>query len=328
MAKYRIVRTNFWNNPIVLEEMTREDKYFYLYLLTNPHTTQIGIYRITKKQMAFDLGYSLESIQALMDRFIRNYQLIRYNPETRELALKSWGTENLEKGGKPVVDCIISELKEVEDCSLIRYVAESIPKQDIRSLYESFYQQEETFIEKEDSDQDEKDTYQSEREELGDTFLPRPTIRGQKEQQKENEKEKQQQQQAFQPSIENQPGMENSLQRNQDVREIVEFWDANGFGFTNINAKEQLLCWLDDSHFLKPKEIILKAMNIACSNNKRQLNYIIGILKNWENESLLTAEDIDLYSEIQQHLRKRALSESVPRRRRIPSEFELDLTDD
>ena len=60
MAKYRMVRTEFWKNPIVMEEMSPEDRYFYLYLLTNPQTTQIGIYRITKKQMAFDLGYSIE----------------------------------------------------------------------------------------------------------------------------------------------------------------------------------------------------------------------------------------------------------------------------
>jgi hypothetical protein len=119
MAKYRMVRTDFWKNPIVSEEMTPEDKYFYLYLLTNPHTTQIGIYRITKKQMAFDLGYSIESVHSLMERFTRHHKLIRYNPETRELAIKNWGKDNLHKGGKPVMDCIFSELKDVEDTSLI-----------------------------------------------------------------------------------------------------------------------------------------------------------------------------------------------------------------
>ena len=85
-----MVRTEFWKNPIVSEEMTPEDKYFYLYLLTNPNTTQIGIYQITKKQMAFDLGYSIESVQSLLERFIRHHKLIRYNPETRELAIKNW----------------------------------------------------------------------------------------------------------------------------------------------------------------------------------------------------------------------------------------------
>ncbi|MFD2445463.1 hypothetical protein ACFSO7_15970 [Bacillus sp. CGMCC 1.16607] len=65
MAKYRMVRTDFWNNPMVLEEMTPEDKYFYLYLLTNSNTTQTGIYQITKKRMAFDLGYSIESVESI-----------------------------------------------------------------------------------------------------------------------------------------------------------------------------------------------------------------------------------------------------------------------
>jgi hypothetical protein len=83
MAKYSMVRTEFWKNPIISEEMTPEDKYFYLYLFTNPHTTQIGIYRITKKQMTFDLGYSIESVHSLMERFTLHHKVIRYNPEKR-----------------------------------------------------------------------------------------------------------------------------------------------------------------------------------------------------------------------------------------------------
>lgn len=139
MAKYRTVRVDIWNHPNVLEKMTPEDKYFYLYLLTNPQTTQIGIYKIQKEQMAFDLGYSIESVHSLMDRFTDHHKLVRYNPETRELAIKSWGDYNLHKAGKSLIDCVISELLEVEDYSLIHYVAVSIKRQEILSLYESFY---------------------------------------------------------------------------------------------------------------------------------------------------------------------------------------------
>nr|WP_263326286.1 DnaD domain protein [Neobacillus sp. Marseille-Q6967] len=327
MAKYRMVRTDFWKNPIVSEEMTPEDKYFYLYLLTNPHTTQIGIYKITKKQMAFDLGYSIESVHSLMERFIEHHKVIRYNPETRELAIKNWGKNNLHKGGKPVMDCIFSELKDVEDPSLIQYVSESILKEDIRNLYQSFCEQERVVIAKENRDQDENDPYiDTECEELDDTFMHRYTRRGQKE--KENEKEKQKQQKDFNPKIESNPDIENPInQKTEDVKEIVEFWDNNGFGFTNVNAKQQLLSWLDDSSFLQPKDVILKAMNIACANNKRRLNYVVGILKNWENESLLTVEEIDSYYENQKPVPKnRQLTESYPGGRDIPSGFELDFT--
>jgi hypothetical protein len=75
----------------------------------------------------------------LMERFIQHHKLIRYNPETRELAIKNWGKDNLHKGGKPIIDCILSELREVEDLLLIQFVAESIHKQEIHGLYESFY---------------------------------------------------------------------------------------------------------------------------------------------------------------------------------------------
>ncbi|MEH7304107.1 DnaD domain-containing protein, partial [Neobacillus drentensis] len=85
--------------------------------------------------------------------------------------------------------------------------------------------------------------------------------------------------------------------------------------------------WLDDSIFLQPKDVILKAMNIASANNKRRLSYVVGILKNWENESLLTVEEIDSYHENQKSGPKhRQSTESHPAGRAIPSGFELDLT--
>jgi DnaD/phage-associated family protein len=334
MAKYRILRTDFWKNPIVSEEMSPEDRYFYVYLLTNPETTQIGIYKIRKKQMAFDLGYSIESVHSLIERFTLHYKLIRYNPETREIAIKNWGKDNLNKGGKPIMDCIFSELKEVEDTSLIPYVSELILKEEIRSLYESFCEQEEVvLLSREDRDQVVSHTYiEKDDEQVDDSFPSRPTIRGQKENKnkKENKKENKKQQGAFRPKSENDSDLENPLWKSQKevvVKEIVEFWDQNGFGFTNMNAKQQLLAWLDDSRFLQPKEMILKAMNIACANNKRKLNYVVGILKNWENENLLTVEEIDSYQEKQRQVTNtRQSTQSISSGRAIPGRFKLDLT--
>lgn len=80
--------------------------------------------------------------------------------------------------------------------------------------------------------------------------------------------------------------------RNHNVRDIADFWDSNGFGINNITGKTRLLAWLDDSKFPDPGEMILYAMEISCSNNARTLKYIEAILKNWENENLLTLEEI------------------------------------
>ncbi|MDQ1005089.1 DnaD/phage-associated family protein [Neobacillus niacini] len=315
MAKFRIIRNEFWKNPIVLEEMTPEDKLFYLYLLTNPNTTQIGIYKITIGQMALELGFTKEVVNSLMERFTHHHKVIRYNPVTRELAIRSWGNDNLNKAGKPVMDCMLSELKKVEDTSLIQYVSEPIEKQEIRSLYISFCEQVGTVNDQEDINQDQDGTYvDSDFEEL-DEVISLEQI------------ENQQQNAPFQDLADN-SYMGNPIQQSQtDVKEIIEFWDANGFGFANVSAKQQLLAWLDDSSFLQPKEMILKAMNIACANNKRRLSYVVGILKNWENESLLTIEEIDSYLENQKPvLKQKQSTQTVSAGRAIPAGFELDLT--
>lgn len=64
----RVVDIGFWLDDKILEDYTPEDKYFYLYLMTNPHTTQLGIYPISPKIMACELGYSPEAVKSLIDR--------------------------------------------------------------------------------------------------------------------------------------------------------------------------------------------------------------------------------------------------------------------
>ena len=137
MAIFRKLHTAFWQDAKVIEELTPEDKFFFIYLLTNPATTQIGIYQITKKQMSFELGYSIESINSLMDRFENHHKLIKYNPYTREIALKNWGKYNLDRSGKPMLDCVKKELEEVSDISLIEYVSKDIDKEKEKDLKSS-----------------------------------------------------------------------------------------------------------------------------------------------------------------------------------------------
>lgn len=139
MSVYRTVQTDFWKDPKIMEDFTPEDKLFYLYLLTNPNTTQCGIYGITKKEMAFQLGYSTETVNALMDRFITYHKLIDYHVETRELVIFNWAKYNFKRGGKPVQDLIKSELAKVKHQPYIEIVGKHVPIDGIRQVYESYY---------------------------------------------------------------------------------------------------------------------------------------------------------------------------------------------
>lgn len=127
MGIKRIVDTSFWTDGKV-DDFTPEDKYFMLYLLTNPFTTQLGIYEISVKQVAFQLGYSIESVISLLDRFEKKYGIIIYSKSTNEIAILNFLRHSIMKGGKPVEDCIKKEMLKVKNKSLISkvflYIAE------------------------------------------------------------------------------------------------------------------------------------------------------------------------------------------------------------
>ena len=127
MGIKRIVDTDLWTDSLV-ENFTPEDKYFWLYLLTNPYTKQLGIYKITKKQMAYQTGYDIDTVSNLIKRF-EDYGLIKY--DTDEIAIKNYLRHSIVKGGKPVEDCLKADIKAVKHRDLIQWVFGHI---DISSL--------------------------------------------------------------------------------------------------------------------------------------------------------------------------------------------------
>jgi hypothetical protein len=128
MGIKRVVDWDFWTDDKVVEDFSPEDKLFMLYLLTNPHTTQLGIYAINKRVMAFEIGYSQEAVSVLLDRFETKYDLIKYSTKTNEVAIKNFLRHSIIKGGKPVEDLLKRELKQVKDKSLISYVFDRLPE--------------------------------------------------------------------------------------------------------------------------------------------------------------------------------------------------------
>ena len=118
----RTVSTGFWNDDMVLNEFSPEDKYFMLYLLTNPYTTQLGVYHLPLKKVALEIGYNQDCINVLLDRFENKYSIIKYNKNTSEIAIKNYLKHSIVKGGKPVFDCLEKDAKGIKDKSLLDYV--------------------------------------------------------------------------------------------------------------------------------------------------------------------------------------------------------------
>ena len=118
----RVISTGIWEDDLVLNDFSPEDKYFFLYILTNQYTTQLGIYHFPIKKVALEMGYSEDAIKVLLDRFETKYDLIKFSKETSEIAIKNYLRHSIVKGGKPVMDCLLKEEKSVKNKSLISYI--------------------------------------------------------------------------------------------------------------------------------------------------------------------------------------------------------------
>lgn len=121
MGIKRIVDTSFWTDGKV-DDFSPEDKYFMLYLLTNPFSKQLGIYEISIKQAAFQMGYSVDAFNVLLERFENKYKVILFSRETNEVAILNFLRHSVMKGGKPVEDCIRKEMTLVKNKNLIDIV--------------------------------------------------------------------------------------------------------------------------------------------------------------------------------------------------------------
>ena len=136
MALYRHVYLKFWKDDKVMELFSVEEKLLFLFLLTNPNTTQIGVYKILPKEIAFMTGFEEEEVSIMLELFEKEYKLIKYNKLTHEIAIVHWARYNLNKaGGKPMMDCISSELSRVEDVSLLQVILSDIKNENIKKLY-------------------------------------------------------------------------------------------------------------------------------------------------------------------------------------------------
>ena len=103
MAKYRNVYMSFWTDTKVLDEFTPEDKFFYLYLMTNPHTSLCGCYEISLTQMSNELGYTKDSIVKLINRFTMVHDIIRYDFLTKEIIILHWYKYNWTESEKTMI---------------------------------------------------------------------------------------------------------------------------------------------------------------------------------------------------------------------------------
>lgn len=74
MSKQRIVNTKFWSDSYILE-LDSTEKYFFLYLLTNPYCKLSGIFELSKKVISFETGLKITEINSAIKKLQKDKKI-------------------------------------------------------------------------------------------------------------------------------------------------------------------------------------------------------------------------------------------------------------
>lgn len=122
MANYRNIRTTFWTDPKVTDDFSPEDRYVYLYMLTNPHTNLCGCYEVSIRQIARDTGYNEEAVKTVLRRLDERHNVVRYSSATQELLLLNWHRYNWANSSK-LDKPLLAEIQNVRCDQFREYLA-------------------------------------------------------------------------------------------------------------------------------------------------------------------------------------------------------------
>ena len=267
MVVYRHIHIDYWQDGFVLD-LTPEEKYFYIYLMTNSKTSQCGIYELPKRIIETETGYNRETVDKLLNRFI-DYKKIVYCEETREVFLMNWIKHNKIVSPK-VKKCVYEELKKIKSMDMVNlffkqcegygYTLDkseikinmgmdrvSIPIPEVESNFEYGY------VEKEKEKQKEKEKKEE------------------KEKEKKEEKEKEK-------------------EVSHSVGRFKKLYEEN-IGLINGVVAE----WLIEISQTIDYNLFKKAIEIATDRGKCNKGYVSGIIKQWLDNNIRTYDDLKAY---------------------------------
>ena len=251
MAIYRNVALSFWEDNKIVDDFTYKDKYFLLYLLTNPHTNLIGCYEISVKQMSNELGLDKSEVEELLTRMEQVHQVIFYAGETKEVLIKNWHKYNWTKSEK-LLKKVESLTKYIKSKKLRNYMEEILKKYMVSIGYPYTM-----------------DTSVSVSVTVSDTDLNinnNININ----------------------NLDNSTKLNNLDNKEELIFSNIFSTIEKNFGRTIAPLEKDVIkTWIDDNI---SEELIVYAIQIAVCNNACSIKYVDTILYSWKRKNILTLE--------------------------------------
>ncbi|WP_024985301.1 DnaD domain-containing protein [Brevibacillus borstelensis] len=253
MATYRQVQTSFWQDGFVLD-LTPEEKYFFLYLMTNSKTSQCGIYELPKRIIETETGYNRETVDKLLQRFI-DYGKIAYNESTKEIMMVNWLKYNRINSPK-VKACITKELKGVKHQAFVE-------------LFHSLCIQYGYGIDTVSIDYGE-------------------------EKEKEKEEEKEVVEEAAEAGAATPPDKNSTNTGNASVKKAdpITFYMQNITPSIPPIIIQDIDQWIEKGHFDEPEAVIVEALKETILNGTKSWKYTTKILIGWADQGLRTLQQV------------------------------------
>lgn len=95
MEVFTKVERGYWQDEFILE-LTPEQRYFYLYLISNNKVNTLGAYVFPMTMSTVELGYNRETVKKLLDHFVEAGKIM-YDETTNEVFLLNWPKRNWNK---------------------------------------------------------------------------------------------------------------------------------------------------------------------------------------------------------------------------------------
>lgn len=92
MEVFTKVERGYWQDEFILE-LTPEQKFFYLYLMSNSKVNTLGAYVFPMTMSTVELGYNKETVLKLLDHFAQAGKII-WDESTKEVFLLNWPKRN------------------------------------------------------------------------------------------------------------------------------------------------------------------------------------------------------------------------------------------
>lgn len=93
MADYRPIKTSYWTDPMI-RKLKADERYLYLYFLTCPQMTNLGIVEVSFETIEFETGLPQKRVEEAINS-LQEKNRIYYHRETEELVVRNWLKHNI-----------------------------------------------------------------------------------------------------------------------------------------------------------------------------------------------------------------------------------------